>query len=185
MGRTKRRGQLSRVVVVDTDVVSAANSRPSRDPRPIQCAKVLRAILEICHRVVWTSFFKEEWSRHRSEFAAQWYYQMRNRRKLVEGLTEDPGFERSLRKGIAALPASRREVAEKDLPLVMAALAADHVILSLDKPARLVYSHLASDLPVLRSITWVNPEVNDCLVWLQEGAPAWHDCQLGFKPGDS
>jgi hypothetical protein len=67
-------------------------------------------------------------------------------------------------------------VRRKDVPLIEAALRADHIVISLDETAREAFS-----LRELRVITWANPirDRERMMSWLEAGAPAIEEWKLG------
>jgi len=62
----------------------------------------------------------------------------------------------------------------KDIHLVEAALACDHVIVSLDEDARRRFARASGQVEELRRVAWVNParDAADVLDWLRAGARA-------------
>ncbi len=64
----------------------------------------------------------------------------------------------------------------KDVPLLEAALRADHIVVSLDEEARNAFQFRE-----LNIITWLNPvrERERVNAWLEDGAPAVEEWKLG------
>ena len=71
-----------------------------------------------------------------------------------------------------------------DLHLIEAALATDRTVASVDKKVRAFFSGEASACQVeeLRTIVWVNPELEEetPILWLERGAPAEPERMLGY-----
>ena len=74
------------------------------------------------------------------------------------------------------------EAMQKDFMLIVAALAADRVVISLDETVRKLFDQAAQRVGELRSVVWVNPdsEEESPLRWLEKGAQAERQRQLGF-----
>lgn len=75
-----------------------------------------------------------------------------------------------------AVPPVRRQRALKDAPYVMAALAADQILLSLDEQARTNFADIALVPPGFERVAnlqWANPQVeaDRCSEWLAEDCP--------------
>ncbi len=67
---------------------------------------------------------------------------------------------------------ARRQPLAKDVPLIVAAIASDRTVISLDEEARSIAGAAAIDIKALTRIVWVNPAVasEGALKWLIEGA---------------
>lgn len=167
----------SRALVIDASVVQAAGT--SERGRSVSCRTFLQQVLSICHRVVLTPDVGEEWNRHRSRFSRKWQVQMYGRKKVVN---VSPEAFQDMRRQIDEFAVSEddRDAMRKDLPLILAAVAADRCIVSLDEEARELFSQAASRIGSLRLLVWVNPESDrdDPIAWLQRGAPLEHGRRL-------
>lgn len=175
----------SKQLVVDASIARAAGGplNPSQEtpslpenPGPGQrtssrCRKVLRAILTICHRLVWTKDVRNEWDTHASRFSKRWRLQMVRKGKVVE-------FDDIRRDGLAAKidavandEANRFEM-QKDRLLLEAALAADNTVLSLNEKDRRRFAAVCDNVQEIQNIVWSNPNrpADACLDWLNQGA---------------
>jgi hypothetical protein len=163
------------VLVIDASVAQAAGW--SDHPESSASRHFLRGVLDICHRMVLTPPLIEEWRRHQSSYTREW-------RKIHVRPEEDPvarsGREPCLRKRVLdpGAGALLLEIRLKDLPLIEAALCADHIVVSLDEEARQSFR-----LRELNIITWVNPlrERDHMGSWLEDGAPPVEEWKLGWQ----
>jgi hypothetical protein len=158
-------------LVIDASVARAAGGEQATYPTAQNCRDFLKAVLRICHTMVCTGALREEWDRHASAFSRAWRVWMSSRDKLAE--IPEP-IQESLREGIkgVGLTVPQREAVMKDVPLIEAALATDHVVVSCDGTARNSFHHLLTRVPELGSVAWVNPthDPDGILRWLEEGA---------------
>ena len=78
------------------------------------------------------------------------------------------------------------EIMEKDRRLIEAALIGDKRVASLDDKVRDHFRAHRNQLPEVRSIYWVNPDVSHVEVceWLRSGAPNERRLSLGFRPAE-
>lgn len=152
---------MSRLVVVDASVVRAAGE--TRHPVSSACRECLLSILKICHRVAQTAPIREEWGRHMSGFSRKWRRAMAARRKL-------PTVDESvvpLKWRRNAYSDSAKAAIDKDKGLLEAALATDHVIVTLDDSLRDALAERREGEALLQNIKWVNP-VHDGVAAIQE-----------------
>lgn len=161
------------MLVIDASVAQAAGW--SDHPESSASRHFLRAVLDICHRMVLTPPLIEEWRRHQSSYTRDWRKSMYARKKiqLLEA-EENPGLrKRVLDPGAGA---QLLEMRLKDLPLIEAALRADRVVVSLDEEARESFRFRE-----LNVVTWVNPlrERDRIGSWLEDGAPPVEEWKLG------
>jgi len=149
---------MSRLLVVDTDVIRAAG----KTDHPVSRAsrEILSAILKICHQVTYTESLREEWNEHQSRFSSRWRTAMAARQKPIKIGKEVP----------VALPRDdlsekNRRVIEKDRHILQAALAADKIIVTLEKELRDALSSTQKTRKVMDSIKWVHPVTDgvECL----------------------
>lgn len=174
----------SRLLVIDASVATAAGGLDATHPTSTSCRDFLQAILSICHRAVFPPQLIEEWKKHPSLFAQTWQVAMERRQKLdwIEPDTDD-----EIRETIAEVAASEKDKAamEKDVFLLEAAEATtDRMIASLDEIARGLFRELASQLPRIGKIVWINPgrEEDSALEWLRSGAKPESPRRLGYRP---
>jgi hypothetical protein len=147
----------------------------SENPVSGATRQFLESVLEICHRMALTAPIREEWRRHQSKFAKRWRVAMYAKKKIIV-LRGD--VDAGLRARIIRTSRTdeRSQAILKDLPLIEAALQADHIVVSRDENARALFQ-----IRELSTITWVNPvnEPERVLGWLEEGAPEVEEWKLG------
>lgn len=163
-----------RILVIDTNIVRAASAGIT--PTASACNAILNETLTLCHKVVLTQALDAEWRRHLSHVSTQWLRRMQSRRgKVVQLAGDAPAtIARQLELAIGNAGVSEHEQAalRKDAHLVIAALATDRRILSLDDRARGVFQRVVAAYPALAPIMWVNPNTDStCIEWLRQGAP--------------
>ncbi len=175
-----------KLIVVDADVARACSSRTGAAPLSSDCAKTLRAIYGICHRLAITDEGIAEWNCHQSPFFIEWRADMASRGKLER---RSGAFDAELADGIvAAVTTGRAEHRiRKDLHLLAAALSADQIVLSCEVKACRDYASAATAIDALRDIHWINPRhhhLADVVSWLEDGAPPRDEWKLGYEPDD-
>ncbi len=144
----------SRILAIDASVLRSAGAK---DGHSSHCAALLTAVLEICHRVAFSSDLKTEWDRHQSRFSVKWRASMFARRKVVVVNAEERQTALLLQiDSQPGLSAPNRAALAKDMHLLALALAADRVILTGD----LVLKTLTGGLPGL-SLEWLLVHQND------------------------
>ena len=161
----------SRRLVIDACVARSAGVAE----RPISrsCREFLLAVLDICHRAVFTQELSREWKDHGSPFALRWRSSMIARKKID---WFSPAKHEQLRAEIEVMKVSdalRTEI-RKDVHLVEAALEADQIIVSYDeRTARLPFCEIAVQVRSIRHLVWVNPtrDEENAIEWLRDGAP--------------
>ncbi len=90
-------------------------------------------------------------------------------RKKVDFISnvKDEGLRREIL--ITAASDKDREEMEKDLHLIEAALATDHIVVSLDETAKEYFAKAAKHVVKLRQIAWINPhQDNDAIECLKK-----------------
>jgi len=91
------------------------------------------------------------------------------KKKVVDFIKSNVKDE-DLRKEIFSKAASDRgrEEMEKDLHLIEAALATDHIVVSLDETAKEYFAKAAKHVSKLGQIAWINPhQDNDAIECLE------------------
>lgn len=152
----QRSRKKSRVLVIDASILHAAGTFASEDQGSTKCRRLLIAVYEICHRCVVNSEIRDEWRRHASRFARDWQVQMTARGKILPGPPiSATAFADALRG--CKLEEFQVAVAQKDFPLVHAALSADLFIFSLDDRARRAFAAASDEIRQFGRIRWVNP----------------------------
>jgi hypothetical protein len=163
----------SKRLVIDTDVVRSAGGADATHPRSQHCRDFLRAVLDICHRVVVTREILDEWKPHASSFARKWHVAMYGKKKVVTVSTrkDDKLLQRI---EVTARSEKDRDAILKDMLLVEAALATDQAVVSCDDSGRRLFVAASSQVSELRPIVWVNPdrEEEEPIQWLTNGAEA-------------
>lgn len=172
---------ITKIIVIDASVASAAGGRDATDVTSIVCRDLLDDIFKICHKIVVNEDIEAEWVEHASHYARLWLVRMANigKRKLVTKTTTNRRLRYHVRKTLGrgfSYPAIR-----KDLPLIEVALLHDKIIISLDEKARKNLSRAAVQLEELRGIIWANPKLqgDGILIWLRKGAPDEPEQKLG------
>ncbi len=166
--------------VVDASVAQAAGVRGSSG-RSKSCRDFLLALLEQCHRIVFTGELRDEWKEHASPFADRWRAEMVGKKKF-----EFVHYKfAELRQHVNALDIqeNQREEIVKDCHLIEAALMSDHRIASLDETMRSIFRSFARRIKRLKRILWVNPENDNegVLDWVRTGAKMENRRSLGFQ----
>lgn len=161
-------------IVVDTDIVRAA----SREDSPNLSTNILKAFRDSVHVVALSKPLREEWLKIRSsaaggwkfyisQYAFMWFTEMeiRNRVKFYD-LEQTLGAQ--ILGGFASA-VCKREV-EKDLHVVLTALAADNRLISNDCRMRTCLCKASQWAPSLHKLIWPFP-LREVPQWLLEGAP--------------
>lgn len=145
----KREGSV--LMVVDASVARSAGT--TDHPTSKACRDYLTQILTICHRIAYTHDIRQEWRRHKSEFALKWLRSMWAKKKVLDDIRPSPtGLK------LDDFPDREREAVAKDLCLLEAALSADRFIVTRDERLKQALAVTSDGRRLLRSITWVNPE---------------------------
>lgn len=171
----------SKRLVIDASVARSSGDENAVYPTSKHCRDFLSATLKVGHQAVMTEAIREEWNRHQSGFARQWRVSMAARRKLcIVNVAPDNNLRAKI-SGVAARPQDR-EAMLKDTHLLEAAIATDHIVISLDETVRLLFRTAAIRAGEIRRILWVNPDKIEeaCIDWLESGAKNEKKRQLGF-----
>jgi hypothetical protein len=163
--------KMSRRIVVDASVARSAGT--TENPTSRHCRQFLAAMLTICHKVVMTDDIEKEWRNHSSHYSISWLAAMQRRRKLVRAApNEEHNRIINAQLADADLPEAQRAAIEKDLLLVVAALASDRIVASLDDRMRKLLRALAPVSSEVGSLVWVNPAAAEeaAVDWLERGA---------------
>lgn len=173
--------------VVDADVARGAldpakveRGAPA-DPRALEASRALIALRKAKHTVVFSPSLSAEWAKHAPDprFARRWLAQMVEARR-VDVLPQEPD-DAELSEAVGReLPQGDREVAEKDIHVVILALNhADLRLLSNDGRAREKYARLVVAAPRLAPLHWVGPSEAGVAAWLTGHARDEPRFQLG------
>lgn len=179
--------KISKRLVIDASIARAAGGEDATQPTSKNCRDFLKAVLDICHRMVMTPEIKEEWNKHESIFARRWRSSMVAKKKL-EYYAEIP-VDNELWEFIDCLAETDNQRLEmfKDLRLIEAALFTDKIVISLDeKTARKFFNKAATGLEILQDIVWVNPDQAEekAIDWLEKGAEPAPERLLGFMTSE-
>jgi hypothetical protein len=122
---------VSKRLVIDASVARSAGGEEATYPTSVYCRDFLKAVLDICHKVVMTPDIREEWNKHESDFARAWRRRMVAKRKFefLDIPVNDELWNKIDR--IAGTDKQRTEMF-KDLLLIEAAIATDRIVISLD-----------------------------------------------------
>ena len=163
----------SKVLVIDASVARAAGT--SENPTSGATRRFLDSVLEVCHRMALTTPIREEWRRHQSKFTKRWRLAMYARKKIVV-LQESADPSLTARILDTGHNDEDRRAMLKDIPLIVAALQADRIVVSRDDNARVLFQ-----VRELNAITWVNPvdEPERVREWLEQGAAEIEEWKLG------
>lgn len=142
-------------IVIDASVARSAG-RTDHD-RSRACREFLRWVLKYCHHLVINADIDKEWKNHASAFARAWRVAMVQKGKVNDLGHQDCGTLKNRIEGLQLNKSSLRAM-QKDAFLVVAAQAADRVIVSLDNVACNLFEQHATQLKTPRGITWRNPE---------------------------
>jgi len=177
---------VSKRLVIDASVARSAGDEGATYPTSVYCRNFLKAVLDICHKVVMTPDIRDEWNKHESHFARTWRRQMVARRKLeFLDIPDNEELENKIYIIIETVTGSDKQQIEmiKDLRLIEAAIATDKIVISCDdNTARKFFSRAALQVDELKDIVWVNPtkvEEEKPIEWLEKGAEAQSDRLLG------
>ena len=156
--------------MIDASVLRAAGE--TDHGTSTACRNCLQALLESDHRAALSPDLEDEWSRHASKPSRVWWTTLTAQDRIVALETcRDDELADKIR---AALPLNQRRIAEKDLHLVVAALATDSTIISCDGRARGAFAAACGAVAQLQVLRWVNPVTDGATLipWLRGEAEA-------------
>lgn len=129
-----------------------------------------------------TPEISKEWRERLSPFARDWLVEMRRKGKEVLVATAiNPHIRAQVEQ--LKLTEKRRQEMIDDLILIEAALATDHIVISLDQTVRKLFAAASDNIRELRNVVWVNPEKEEeqVIAWLGNGARPDPKRRLGFR----
>ena len=132
------------------------------DPEPAR--EFLRWVLKYCHRLAVNRDIDREWKKHQSSFALKWRLAMVQKGKVDDLGSQNCGPLKNRIQALKLKKPSEKRVMQKDALLIVAAQAADRVIVSLDNEARDLFEKHAKQLRTPRGIAWRNP-VDEPVPW--------------------
>lgn len=157
-----------RCLVIDTNIARSAGT--SEAPLSKICRGILDSIKNSGHKLVLTTSQKQEWDRHKSNYAKLWLTQMISRKQYCFLKSEpDTGFIDNLYK--LDCGSKQRQEMLKDIFLLELALATDRIVLSSDDA---MYNYLCKFGVIIglnQEIVWANPKSFAFELWLAQGAP--------------
>jgi len=178
----EKRAKSPKRLVIDTSIARSSGPGNGEHEVSTRCREFLVAVLLLCHHVVMTTAIREEWDRHRSRYASDWYLQMKRRGRKVDEI--DVNENEPLRKKIERVATSerRRTAMLKDTFLIEAAQAADFLVISRDEEVRNLFRELAQDTAEIKPIIWINPTIESeaCITWLEDSCPDDDHRKLGY-----
>jgi hypothetical protein len=153
----------SRLLIVDACVVRSAGE--TQHPVSSACRQCLQEILAICHRVAVTEKILAEWNRHMSRFSRKWRRSMAARKKPLYKI-----HPKAISLDLNLFSSSAQTLIKKDLHLLEASNAADHIIVSRDDSLKTALNETPQGIGLLKSFQWINPVKEDTSIWkrLQE-----------------
>lgn len=179
--------KVSKRLVIDASVARSAGSEDATNLVSKNCRDFLKAVRNICHRIVMTPDIKEEWNKHQSIFASRWRSSMVAKGKME--YRSDIMLDDELWSKVEDFANfdNQREAMIKDIRLIEAALATDKIVISLDDKVRNLFSKAAEQVDELKDIVWVNPAKPEekAIEWLEKGAEAEIERKLGFRPEEN
>ncbi len=129
----------SRGLVIDADVAQSAGGELATHGRSRDCREFLQAVLDICHRVVFTTEISREWNDHQSKFSRAWRAQMMARKKIDFLKPNEIESVKSKLLETVKKKDDRQEI-ERDFHLIKAAKSSDGIIISCDDSMRSLLS---------------------------------------------
>ncbi|MCC6394460.1 MAG: hypothetical protein IT167_27945 [Bryobacterales bacterium] len=144
----------SKRLVIDACVVRAAGDKEQGISS--KCRRFLDETLRICDRMVMTPKLRQEWNKHQSLFATKWRASMIARKKMVP--IQDSGDVTLLIEvqDAAESGAGRREMT-KDIHLMEAALATDHIVVTIERDSFARFERIKAKVPRLAGVQVFNP----------------------------
>lgn len=176
---------MSKRLVIDTDITSAAGDERSKDMEAKTCHDLLEKVRDTEHYFVITTDIWREWKQHRSNFAHDWLQTMYARKLVVKlGDVRNPLLRDKILKSIKP---KDHDAAEKDIHLLEAAIAADRLLISKNRKDMERFIAITDRVGEIQMIVWVNPMNTDdlCFPWLENGCPAERHRMLGSKKHDN
>ncbi len=138
---SKKFGSL--LLVVDADILRAAGDSRGHASKT---RGMLKAIRQICHRVILSSEAHREWDKHASRFSRTWWLAMQSRGKIQPVKLQLDTHETDLDR--SGLDPERLPGLRKDLHLVVAALEyGDRIVISNERRARSGFADLSLMIP--------------------------------------
>ena len=142
-------------MVIDASVARSAGT--TEHHRSSHCREFLRWVLNYCHRVAFSTEIDMEWKTHQSNFALKWRVAMEQKGKVQNLGHLDCGRLKNRIRALNLEKTSEERAMQKDALLVVAAQAADRVVVSLDNKARGLFMKHATQLKTPRGLMWRNP----------------------------
>lgn len=148
--------KVRQVMVIDASVARSAGRTDHARSR--RCRAFLQWALKYCHSLAMSAEIDKEWKKHQSRFTRAWRLDMVQRDKVRNLGSLDSGPLKNRIQSLKLSKPSEQAAVEKDALLVVAAQAADRIVVSLDNAARDLFIKHAARLRTPRGIKWRNPE---------------------------
>jgi hypothetical protein len=119
-----------------------------------------------------TTAIYTEWERHTSKWSSRWIVSMQNLGEKLPVLSDPANDEISEAAQNVAWSHEEAVIAAKDLHLLVAALAADRIVISNEIKCARAFAKLIGSVDGLSQLQWVVPAEDPERVeaWLQRGA---------------
>ena len=142
--------KVSKLLIIDASVARSSGGKDAKNPDSKYCRDFLMGVLEICHKIVMTPEIRDEWNKHKSDFARQWQINMMSKKKIH--ILKDISPDHDLWNQVETVAKSDKDrgIMIKDMLLIEGAIATDQIIISLDEKARTTFKQVAkiSNIPV-------------------------------------
>ncbi len=168
--------RMRRTLVIDASVLGASGT--TKHPVSKLCRDFLDAVLNICHRAVLCNDLMREWKDHSSKYSVQWRTAMTRKSKIVKKRPEEV---LPIENELSSVFGSQWKNID-DTHLIVLALAADEIVVSLDESARKGFMDVSTQAPKVGHVCWVNPskESEDAVRWVESGAKSEGSRRLSY-----
>jgi hypothetical protein len=137
-------------LVIDASVARSAGE--TQHPVSSACREFLTYVCDFCHNAVASFELMAEWKRHQSRFTRKWRRSMAARRKALRQIETTP-----LSVDYSSFTEKSEKAVKKDLFLLETAIAADKIIVTLDKAFYEALGTTPQGQTLLNRIRWYNP----------------------------
>lgn len=169
-----------KVIVVDASIARASGREEAVHPTATNCHRFLSTMLRLMFRVVTSPDMEQERLRRSSRFFSRWFTEMTRRNLVLDvGNVADAQLREKILQ--ATKQPGTRIAIQKDFLLLEAALATDQTVASLDEKIRKHFRQAAVYVEEIETLVWINldKDAEDCIAWLENGAPNEKERQLG------
>ncbi len=161
---------MRRTLVIDACVIGAAGT--TEHPTSRHCREFLSTVLKVGHRAALCEKLREEWKKHSSKYGMRWRTAMAKRTRTETKVVYFDSDQLSpIEISLSSVLGSDWK-ALHDTHLIVLALAADEIVVSLDEIAQKGFAGVASRVPKIGRVCWVNPSKEDenAVKWAKAGA---------------